>query len=165
MIGHVARAHGVRGDVAVVFYSDHSDRFAKGLALGVEGKSIELVIGSVRPVKGGHLVRFEGIEDRNAAELLRGSRLTVSSAERRSLEPGEYWPDDLRGLEVEDQHGHRLGVVVDVQFGGAQDRLTIETSAGNVVDVPFVDALVPDVDLERGVVRVAPIPGLFDIES
>lgn len=145
-----------------MFYTDHPGQFAAGTVLGIEGERRALTIQAIRPNKGAHLVAFEELPDRTAAEDLRGTRLTLDRARRRTLDADEFWPDDLAGAQVKDPSGSTLGRVVDVEVGGSQDRLIVETADGRRVEVPFVGALVPEVDVEAGVVVVEPVRGLFD---
>lgn len=161
-IGHIARAHGLKGDVAVVFYSDHPEQFTAGFQLGGTGGT--LAIERVRSGAGVAIVKFAGVDDRDGAELLKGVQLTMEETDLRTLEEGEFWPSQLQGLEVRDPSGTKRGVVLDVITGGAQDRLAIQVASGRV-EVPFVDALVPTVDLEGGFVVVAAIPGLLEADD
>ncbi len=158
IVGRVIRAHGIRGEVLVALDTDNPERFAPGsVVLAPNGSP--LVIRASRAHDPGLLVSFEGVDDRNGAESLHGAVLSIDDADRRALEEGEFWPDQLQGLEVEDLEGGHLGTIVDVILG-SQDRLVVDTAAG-IVEVPFVRELVPDVDVNAGIVRVKPIPGLF----
>ncbi len=80
---------------------------------------------------------------------------------RRSLGDGEYWPEMLIGLEVRGKYDQRLGTVVGVIAGVAQDRLVIE-SDGVTFEVPFVDDLVPIVDTDSGYIEIVDLPGLIE---
>jgi 16S rRNA processing protein RimM len=112
-------------------------------------EDIPHIVRAIRRVDRAYQIAFEGIDDRETAEAVRG--LDVAVAERRQLGEGEYWPEDLVGLAVE------------VVFGPGQDRLRIEQEEGGLTfEVPFVDALVPRVDLEAGEVEIDPIPGLIE---
>ncbi len=126
----------------------------------LEAGDRELVVVHSRPHKNTLLVGFADVTSRNDAEDLQGVELMVRGAERRELDSGEFWPEDLIGLAVH-VDGDRLGEVVGVVEGSAQDRLIIETVAGETIEVPFVDELVPEVLPEQGKIRVAPIEGLF----
>ena len=108
----------------------------------------------VRRVDRGFQVAFVGIDDRPSAEQIRNRDVLVT--ERRQLEDGEYWPGDLIGLEVRPSGG----VVTGVENGPSQDRLVIERD-GRVFRVPFVEALVPVVDLDAGYLMIDPIEGLI----
>jgi len=158
IVGRIVKAHGVRGEVVVVSESDNPDRFARGAVLTTaEGST--LVVRASRARDAALIVSFEGVDDRTAAERLRGETLCIEPTNRRALESDEYWPDDLIGLHVRDQEGIPLGEIVDVVIG-AQDRLVVRTSSG-MVDVPFVRSLVPYIDISAGFVTVNSIPGLF----
>lgn len=106
------------------------------------------------------LVRFESVLDRTVAVALGGVALYIGSDERRGLEPGEYWPDELVGLTVRSSQETDVGVVEGVIEGPAQYRLSVRTPDGALFEVPFVAALVPDVDLAAGILVLADLPGL-----
>jgi 16S rRNA processing protein RimM len=122
--------------------------------------SVTYIITEVGPHKDGLLVRFEGVFDREAAEALRGTSFTIAADERRDLDSEEFWPDDLVGCTVVDEAGESLGTVESVVFGAAQDRLSVRTPDGSV-EVPFVDAIVPIVDLDARRIVMTPPIGLF----
>ncbi len=115
------------------------------------------VVRAVRRGKKGHEVAFVDVTRRDAAEKIRNMDIYVT--ERRALEEDEYWPDQLEGLEVRPGGG----VVVAVISGTAQDRLVIER-AGAQFELPFVETLVPIVDVEAGFIETAEPPGLTDLE-
>lgn len=108
---------------------------------------------ATRQGKKGPQVAFEGVTDRSGAEDIRGSDVFVVSA--RELGDQEYWPSDLVGLEVRPGGGR----VVEVAHGPSQDRLVVERGDKRF-EVPFVDDLVPVVDLDRGFVELNEIEGL-----
>ncbi len=116
------------------------------------------VVKAVRRVDRGHQVAFEGV-DRAAADEIRGSTVVVEA--RRALDEGEYWPEDLIGLEVRGNDGTRLGSVVGVVTGLAQDRLVVRSGEADF-EVPFVDDLVPVVDIGAGYVEIVDLPGLIE---
>lgn len=106
-----------------------------------------------RADKGHHQVAFEEVLDRNAAEEIRNTEVLVE--ERRQLEEDEYWPDQLIGLEVRPGGG----TVTAVTHGPAQVRISVERD-GVVFEVPFVESLVPVVDLASGYLEIVEIDGL-----
>jgi len=93
--------------------------------------------------------------DRNAAEQIRNHDVLVDV--RRELNEDEFWPDQLRGLEVRPGGGTVVGVV----HGPAQDRLEINRD-GVVFEVPFVGQFVPVVDVDNGFVEILEIDGLTE---
>ncbi|MDQ4084672.1 MAG: ribosome maturation factor RimM [Actinomycetota bacterium] len=167
VVGRIGRAHGVRGEVAVeVRTDDPGQRFADGAVLGTDPEAAgPLTVASSRPHTGRLLVRFEQVGDRDTAEGLRGVLLTaaVSDADR-PVDPEEFYDHQLVGLQVRDEAGAVVGEVADVLHHPAHDLLVVRRGAGGEALVPFVTALVPDVDLERGRLTVADRPGLLDPE-
>lgn len=120
-----------------------------------------MVVVESRPYRDrGLIVRFEGVAGREAAEALRGTELFVDSS-ALALDEGEFWPEDLIGLQVVDPSGAPLGEVAGV-VPGPQDRLVVATPDGRRVEVPFVADLVGDP--EDGRIVVDAPPGLFDPE-
>ena len=105
--------------------------------------------------KGGAIVRFEEVTDRNAAEALRGTALTVPRSALPPLEEGEYYHTDLIGLAALSDAGEALGTVVGVENFGAGDILEIERPGGKRFMVPMTEAAVPEWNGERLVVTAA----------
>ncbi len=161
-VGYVRRAHGVRGDVIIRPLTDYPKRFAPGATVTTdEEPPRRLTVASRRAHTDGLLIRFDSIGDRNEAELLQGVTLTISPEERRPLAEGEYWTDSLEGLVAIDSEGTRLGVVVAVELGAAQDRLVIATDEGQV-EIPFVADLVGEVHPSGGHVVILQPEAFFD---
>ncbi len=155
-MARLGRPHGLEGFLGL--YVDPPDlvHFEPGARVMVG--DTEYTVRAVRKADRGHHVAFEEARDRNAAELIRGRDVTV--AERRELEEGEFWPGDLVGLEVRPGGGH----VVAVMHGPAQDRLVVERG-GARFEVPFVEPLVPTVDLGEGYVEIVEVEGLIPPSS
>lgn len=161
-VGYARRAHGIGGEIVVRPLTDDPGRWVEGATVFTdESTSRTLEVVAIRPHRGDLLVRFQDITDRDAAEALRGVRFQIPASLRRTLGDDEYWPDDLVGCTVLGPEGEALGTVAGVEFGGAQDRIVVETVDGSRVEVPFVEAIVPMVDLEAGVITVTPPAGLF----
>lgn len=123
-----------------------------------------LTVASVKRRDSVLLVRFEGYEDRTAAEALQHTGLWIGVEDRRTLSDDEYWPDELVGCAVRDLDGCEHGWVSDVIEGPAQDRLVVSTPDGEV-EIPFVSDLVVRVDLESRLVVIDAIPGLMEPRS
>ncbi len=130
-IGRVGRAHGVRGEVSVTLLTDRVSRLAPGTELSSERGSLR--VASARPHQRGWLVRFEGVEDRAAAEALRG---TVLLAEAEPSEAGELWVHEVVGVPVALADGTSIGSVNAVQANPASDLLVLD--GGELVPVAFV---------------------------
>lgn len=144
----------------MVLLTDYPDRFAPGARLGTEDGDL-LEVDASRDHRGVMLVKFRGYDDRDAAEALRGETLTISASERRPLEEGEFWPDDLEGMAVLDESGIRVGTVTSVVLGDLQDRLIIERTGGGAAEIPFVPGIVGEVHPSGGFVVIDPPEGLL----
>jgi 16S rRNA processing protein RimM len=168
VVGRVGKPHGVRGEVTVEVRTDEPERrFASGARLRAEAPRgsaapyAALTVTRTRWHQGRLLATFDELGDRTAAEAARGIVLHVTvDAEERPADPEEYYDHQLVGLRVVDLEGRDLGEVAAVVHGGAQDLLTVRTPERREALVPFVAALVPEVDLAAGHVVVADRPGL-----
>ena len=159
LAGQAGKPHGLAGDVYVVPISDDPRRFEPGSKLLREDGST-LVIESVRRHTNRFLVKFEGVESRDAAEKVRGP-LFVSEEDVRVLDEDEFWPHELEGAEVVDRAGERVGTVTRLVPGAAQDLLAVETERGERL-VPLVKEIVSSVDVAGGRVTIDPPAGLLD---
>ncbi len=107
------------------------------------------------------LLRLDQVPDRTAAEAVRGTLLHATLADDVTPEdPDEYYAHQIEGLTAVDTDGRELGVVTRLFTGAAQDLLTVRTPEGRDALVPFVSALVPEVDLRTGRIVIADRPGL-----
>ena len=161
LLAQVGAPHGVRGEVRVkAFTGDPLALGSYGPLLTEDGRA--LAVERLRPGKGAVIVKFRGVDDRNAAESLRGARLFV---ERAALPPpedeDEFYHADLIGLEAVTADGAPLGTIVAVHDFGAGDILDIAPPAsadrGRSLLVPFTRACVPEIDLAAGRIVVAPL--------
>lgn len=163
-VGRIGRAHGIRGEVSVEVRTDSPDlRFVAGAQLTTEpDRAGPLTIQQTRWHSGRLLVRFDGIADRSGAEALRGVLvLTDVDADERPTDPDEYFDHQLLGLRAVTAHGDDIGEVTDVLHLPDQDLLVIGRGGAEVL-VPFVTAIVPEVDLSAGRVVIDPPRGLLD---
>ena len=181
IVGRVGRPHGIRGEVVIGVRTDEPDlRFVVGATLDVRrsadalsdqqsasrGERSQLTVASARWHSGQLLVGFAGITDRTAAGELTGSWLSVDSSQLPAIaDPDEFRDHELIGLSVRTCAGDPVGVVTDVLHYG-QDLLVVRRADGQDGEylVPFVKAMVPEVDLQAGVLVIDPPPGLLDPE-
>lgn len=149
-VGRVGRAHGLRGEVGVKLTTDRLARLAAGSVLFADGR--QLVVASSRRQGERWVVRFEGVDDRTAAEALNGLALhgdPLPSGE------GELWVHELIGATVHDPAGAELGRVVAVEANPASDLLVLEDDT--LIPMTFV------VERTGGVVVVDVPEGLLDV--
>jgi 16S rRNA processing protein RimM len=169
-VGRLTKAHGLKGAIKLELYTDDPERRF------VPGAEFSLQVPAESPWHGKHLVFrelrwynqqpvgfFDGVDDRTAAETLVKAILWVDvdeAAEAAGAEPDAWYDHQLVGLAVL-RDGVRVGEVAHVDHLPAQDLLIVKTAAGEVM-VPFVAAIVPEVDLEAGTLTVTPPAGLFE---
>ena len=167
-VGRVVKAHGTSGEVVVEIRTDDpAARFAPGNTLrarqsrsGVESSH---VVESVREHGGRLLVRLAGVDDRDAADALRGSLFVVDSDDLPPIdEPDTYYDHQLEGLQVRTTTGQDVGVVAEVLHTAAGELLAVRRESGEVL-VPFVGAIVTSVSLDDGVIEIDPPEGLLDL--
>ena len=146
----VAGAHGVKGEVRLKLFSDSIDSLTRHERLHVGGVDRHLL--AIRAGKT-PVARFEGIDDRSAAEALRGALVEVDRSALPPLEEGEYYHSDLIGLPAVDRSGQPVGSVAAVENYGAGDLLEIELAGGKRALIPFRPGIA---DLEDGRIVLDP---------
>ena len=172
-IGKIVAAQGMKGEVRVYPESDFPERFlAPGTrwlqrSPSTQLEPIELVRGRYLDGKGLYVVQFAGVTDRNQAEALRDGQLFVPEGDRPPLEEGEFHILDLIGLTVFDQATQALiGTVSSIIQAGNTllevQRDAAEAKKQSTVLIPFVEAIVPIVDLQQRRIEITPPPGLIE---
>ena len=170
VVGRITRPHGVRGELAVDVRTDDPElRLAAGAVLETDPAAAgPLTVTATRWHSGRLLLRFADVGDRTAADSLRGTLLLVDTADLEDLpDPDSYRDHQLVGLTVVGPDGAVVGSVTDVLHHG-QDLLVVAGSGqrtGAEILIPFVAAIVTEVDLEAGQVHVDPPAGLLDPEA
>lgn len=164
-VGVIGRAHGVRGDVSIEVRTDEPERrFAAGAVLR-DGTGRRFTVARAKLVSGRLVVSFTEVTDRNLAEELRGTELLADvAADEMPSGDDEFFDRQLVGLVVLDAAGRRAGTITEVLHPGAQDLLVIDVDGSERL-VPFVEALVPVVDLAAGHVQLADVGGLLSDED
>jgi len=157
-IGHIARPHGLKGEVVVVLITSVEGRLAAGSEFECQGRELvversQVVPGKVGPRGGQWLVRFEGVGTREAAEALAGATLRAEPLSEADAE--DLWVHELIGAEVVGAGGESHGTVTAVEANPASDLLVLDSGA--LVPLRFV------VSAEAGKVTVDVPDGLFDL--
>jgi 16S rRNA processing protein RimM len=146
----VAGAHGVKGELRLKLFSEGIESLSRHQKLYLGGAERRLL--SVRDAKN-PVARFEGVDDRSAAEALRGSLIEVDRSSLPPLEEGEYYHSDVIGLAAVDREGKSIGKVIAVENYGAGDLLEIELAGGRTSLIPFTRGIA---DLEDGRILLDP---------
>jgi 16S rRNA processing protein RimM len=166
VVGRVAKAHGIRGELAVDVRTDSPEqRFAPGAVVAArlrDGSSRPLTLATIRAHGGRLLVTFDEVPDRTAAESLRGALLLADTdALPPTDDPDEFYDHELEGLSAVLTDGSAVGVVREIVHSAAGELLAIDMS-GREVLVPFVREIVPEVDIAGRRVVLDPPEGLLD---
>ena len=165
---------GIKGEVSITLYAQDSTNLKEGKVLLLErgakkGDGLTAAVQRIRYRKDRPVVKLEGIEDRNAAEDIRGMEVTIYADDLEELPEGEHYVRDLIGCRVVDiaqgaagEGGAEIGVLADVIQNTAQSVLDVTTPEGKSVLIPAVDAFLRKIDEEAGIIEVELIPGFLD---
>ena len=166
LIGKVGSPVGIKGEFRVTLYSGDPGNLKEGKVLLLERaeKSAQAAIERVRFQKDRPVVKLRGLDDRNAAEDIRGMEISILASDLEELPEGEHYVRDLIGCSVVDiaQGGAEIGKLADVIQNTAQSILDVTTPDGKSVLIPAVDAFLRSIDEEAGVIEVELIPGFLE---
>jgi 16S rRNA processing protein RimM len=184
IVGHIGKAHGIRGEVIVHVRTDEPEaRFVPGAVFTTEAPTgrygaaapgerppgayvvpEKLTLESLRWHQGNIIAVFDGVYDRAIAEALRSTLLTVDSASVAPPEdPDEFLDHQLIGLRVETTAGEALGEIARIDHAPSSDLIVLRKVAGGTALIPFVSQMVPQVDVAGGRVVVDLPEGLLDL--
>jgi len=165
LIGKVGSPVGIKGEVRITLYAQDSTNLKEGKVLLLEraGKTIDAAIKRLRYQKDRPVVKLDGIDDRNAAEEIRGMDVSIYASDLEELPEGEHYVRDLIGCKVIDvTNDKEVGILRDVIQNTAQSILDVETAEGRSVLIPAVEAFLRGIDEEAGIIEVELIPGFLD---
>lgn len=167
-VGRLTKPHGLKGGLKLELYTDNPElRFASGSTFQLQvpeespwfGRTI--TIRELRWFNEAPVGFFDEVPDRTTAESIVRAILWIDDAAvKAGVEENAWYDHELVGLRVV-RDGETLGTVAEVQHLPAQDLLAVQTANGTVL-VPFVEAIVPRIDVAAGVVEVTPPVGLFE---
>jgi 16S rRNA processing protein RimM len=163
VIARLGKPHGIKGEFTVEVRTDRpEERLTPGESFATDPDIGPLTLKSARWHRDRLLLAFEEVPDRNRAEEIRNT-LILAAQDDDDEDADAWYLDDLIGLKVYEDD-ELVGEIVDVTNGVAQDLLHMKHTAGHVVLIPFVTAIVPEVDVESGRIDVTPPTSLFDAE-
>lgn len=162
LVARIGRPNGLKGAVTVQSHTDQpAERFVPGADFVTEPSIGVLTIRSARLQGMTWVLAFEEVTDREGAEAIRGTRL-LAEPDSPGGDDG-FYEDDLVGLDVVLLDGSPVGTVTALHQRPAQDLIEVELVGGGAAYVPFVDQIVPQVDLEGGRITIDPPPGLLEL--
>ena len=159
----IVGAHGIKGAVQVKFFTETPEYYlsVKLFYLENAGQLLPLKVSRILPSKKGWIILFEEIEDRNAAENIKGCRLLLPDEQLKPLESNEFFEHQLIGCRVEDQNGLFLGEIVDFLETGANNVYEVHNGESEFL-IPDVPHVVLELDLEKQLIVIDPLPGLIE---
>jgi 16S rRNA processing protein RimM len=167
LMATIGAAQGLRGEVRAKSYTTEPDALGDyGNLHAEDGRVFEIL--DIREQKGMAIVRFKGVNDRNAAEALRGLDLYIErdNLPDELLDDDEFYYADLEGLEAFDAEGKTYGLIAGIFDFGAGDLLELKAPGKRPMLIPFSEASVLDIDLEAGRILIDPIAaGLIDTDN
>lgn len=158
LVGIALRPFGQNGEVRVHVLSDYTKRFALGASVIIDGQA--LVIVRNRPVRGHRVLKFEGLDTRDAVAPLANSEIYVDATELQPLPQGTYYHYDLIGMAVSASDGSALGEVTEVVSTGANDVLVVNGDRGEIL-VPVITDVLKDVDTKARRISIELLPGMI----
>lgn len=162
LIGEISTVHGIKGLVKVRSFVDDVTLFHTDALFTDEKSDKKIAIKLKNAMKDHWLAEVNGITDRNAAELLRGTQLYIDRDAMPETDDGEFYYEDLKGIKIVDKDGKAIGEVLSVENFGASDLLDIRPAlGGQSFYLPFTDDTVLEIDIEGGVITVEIPEGLF----
>lgn len=161
LIGKIVNVVGLRGDVKVYNYSDSIQIYEETPEIFVGDKLTK--IEKARLQKNMVVLKLEGINDRDAAERLRGTELYITEADLPELPEGQFYVRDLIGMTVKEENGSVLGAVTDVIQNTAQDIFEVEMENTKRIMIPKVDQFVLDINGDSREITVRLIDGMLDL--
>ena len=166
LLAHIAGAHGIRGELLLKTYTGAPEDIAAYGPLSNESGTKQFALKVVRVTPKGVIARIKGVDDRNAAETLKGMALYIERSKLPNPADDEFYHSDLIGLAAVDAAGVDLGTIERVLDFGAGTILEVKlTSDARTELVPFTKACVPSVDLAaRRVTVILPETVLGDVE-
>lgn len=161
-IGQIVNTFGIKGMVKVKPFTDNIERFSNLEKIYIKNKSgqTEYKIQEVKYHKNMVLIKFEGIENPEQADLLRNSYLIVDRETEESLEPGRYYIVDMIGLDVFTDDNEYLGKLEDIYNTGSNDIYVVKNELGKQVLLPAIEDVIKSIDMDNKKVIVHLIPGL-----
>ncbi len=162
-LGRITGTHGLRGDVRIHLFNPDSTILQPGqeLVLRQDDELVVTVVRATRPHKRIHIVRLADVDSIDDAEGYVGFEVCLPVAALPELGPDEVYHFQLVGLRVVTVAGEELGQVVEVLDLPAND-VCVVRGKGREYLVPYIDDVIREVDLEGGLLRIEPLPGLFD---
>ncbi|PLR97298.1 ribosome maturation factor RimM [Bacillus sp. T33-2] len=165
-VGKIVNTHGIRGEVRVISRTDFADeRYQPGntLYLFMPGSDepLELTVNSHRTHKSFNLLTFEGYDNVNQVEKMKGGILKITESQQGELEEDEFYFHQIIGCFVKTIDGTEVGKVTEILTPGANDVWVVKNEAGKEILIPYIEDVVKKVDVNEKVIVIDPMEGLL----
>ena len=164
-VGVVTSAHGLAGEVNIFPTTDETEMFKKWKTLILEqkGERREIGLEGAKYFKQMVILKIAGVDDRDAAERLKGAELWIHRSQAKPCGENENFIADLIGLKVVADTGEVLGTCMDVLQTGANDVYEVTPENGKKILIPAIRECILEVNLETGIMTVHLLKGLLDL--
>lgn len=159
IVGHLQRAHGIKGEIAMQVLTDFPERMQKDKKVWIGDAYDQYVIKSVRWKQDLLLLSFEGIDDRSGIDVLVNQDVFVQAIGLPKLPEGRYYFHQLIGLSIF-EHDTLIGTVTDILETGANDVFVVSLLGGKELLLPDIKSVILNIDLEKKKIQVAIPEGL-----
>lgn len=156
-VAQIGAAHGLKGEVRLWSYTEDPSAVAQYGALETEDGTKRLEISHMRAAKDHFVARLRGVDDRNAADALRNTKLYIARDQLPATDDGDiFYYADLIGLTAVDPSGADIGEVIAVHDFGAGDIIEVRCADQSTIMFPFNEAVVPAIDIAAGRMTIDP---------
>ncbi|MEH7015009.1 MULTISPECIES: ribosome maturation factor RimM [Bacillus] len=165
-VGKIVNTHGVKGEVRVISRTDFpEERYKIGNTLYIwqekEAEPLAVKVTSHRQHKSFDLLTFEGYNNVNEVEQLKGSLLKVPEEQLGDLAEGEYYYHEIIGCTVVTEDGETIGTIKEILSPGANDVWVIKQPKGQDVLIPYIEEVVLQVNIDEKLVTIQVMEGLL----
>lgn len=164
-IGKIVNTHGIKGELKIMPTTDDPKRFEKLKEIYIQQKEMKRYkVETIRYHKQFVLIKFEGINSLNDAELLKNAVLKINRTDSLPLEKDEYYISDLYSLTVTTEDGRVLGELIDIIYTGSNDVYVVKNKDTNKeLLIPAIKQVIKQVDLQQKTMTVKLLPGLEEL--
>jgi 16S rRNA processing protein RimM len=165
-VGKIVNTHGIKGEVRVISITDFpEERYRVGnqlfLFMSEKSSPLELTIKNHRKHKNFDLLIFEGYEDVNQAETIKGGMLKVPESKLSELAEDEFYFHEILGCIAYTTEGEEIGKVIEILTPGANDVWVIKGKSGKDILIPYIEQVVKKVDVKEKIILIDPMEGLL----
>lgn len=166
-VGKIVNTHGIKGEARVISKTDFAEeRYKPGNKLylflpDTKSDPLELTVKSHRTHKSFDLLTFEGYENINQIEKMKGGILKISEDQLGDLEENEFYYHEIIGCTVETLDGEEVGKIKEILSPGANDVWVIKAKGGKEILIPYIEDVVKEVNVEEKLVKINAIEGLL----